>query len=246
MQSNSLVHGAGHHGIVESADGKEMYIVYHCHKDLSNATPRRFCIDRIHFTKDEDNNTVLEVFGPTITPQLAPKETGGSIKTIDGGIEINGYQISAVNEGVRTLYSVDSEYNGRNITSSGLLYSLADKASETDLVVGSNNAFVKNFDSTAKGKMNEVASDSDIATSYAMTMKFGPKTVKEWNANWRLRAYARLSDGNVIYSNPITYKIFDVADNLYKNKRMKNKSSHDYLFNNILSKVDGSYGRIEW
>ena len=246
MQSNSLVHGAGHHGIVESADGKEMYIVYHCHKNLSTATPRRFCIDRIHFTKDEDNNTVLEVFGPTITPQLAPSGAGGHINTIDGGIEINGYQISTTVEGMRTVYSVDSQYEGQNITSSGLLYSLSDKAGENDLVIGSKNSFVRNYDSTAKGKLQSAVSTSDIATSYAMTMKFGPKTALEWNASWRLRAYARLASGKVIYSKPISYKIYDVADNLYKNKKMNNKQSHDYLFDNILSKVTNNYPRIEW
>lgn len=72
MQSNSLVHGAGHHCITESPDGKEMFIVYHCHKDLSTVGPRSLCIDRIQFTKDDAGKTVLEVLGPTITPQTQP------------------------------------------------------------------------------------------------------------------------------------------------------------------------------
>ncbi|MCR5669759.1 MAG: family 43 glycosylhydrolase [Butyrivibrio sp.] len=72
MKSNSTVHGTGHHGIVESPDGSELFMVYHSHHDLNSTEPRQLCIDRIHFTEDADGNTVLEVKGPTITPQALP------------------------------------------------------------------------------------------------------------------------------------------------------------------------------
>ena len=72
MQSNDQVHGAGHHGITNSPDGKEMFIVYHRHFNLQQTEPRRFAIDRMRFTTDENNNTVLEVTGPTTTEQPMP------------------------------------------------------------------------------------------------------------------------------------------------------------------------------
>lgn len=72
MQSNAVVHGAGHHGITQSPDGKELFMVYHRHESIWNTDPREFAIDRMRFTKDEEGETVLEVFGPTVTPQALP------------------------------------------------------------------------------------------------------------------------------------------------------------------------------
>lgn len=72
MQSNSLAHGTGHHCITTSPDGTELFMVYHSHHDLNSTEPRQLCIDRLQFTTDEDGNTVLEVKGPTVTPQELP------------------------------------------------------------------------------------------------------------------------------------------------------------------------------
>ena len=72
MKSNSLAKGTGHHGIVESPDGTELFMVYHRHNDTSTTEPRRLCIDRIRFNEDENGTTILEVSGPTVTPQSVP------------------------------------------------------------------------------------------------------------------------------------------------------------------------------
>ncbi len=72
MQSDESVHGAGHHCVTQSPDGSELFIVYHCHYSLTVTDPRRLCIDRIQFSQDADGNTVLEVKGPTVTPQEIP------------------------------------------------------------------------------------------------------------------------------------------------------------------------------
>lgn len=69
MQSDERVHGAGHHCVTVSPDGKELFIVYHCHNSLYITDPRRLCIDRMQFVSDEDGNTVLQVDGPTVTSQ---------------------------------------------------------------------------------------------------------------------------------------------------------------------------------
>ncbi|MCR4694382.1 MAG: family 43 glycosylhydrolase [Pseudobutyrivibrio sp.] len=85
MKSNSTVHGTGHHCITYSPDGSEMFMVYHCHNNLSQTEPRRLCIDRIHFTKDADGNVILEAKGPTITAQSLPSGAVDVANFIEAG-----------------------------------------------------------------------------------------------------------------------------------------------------------------
>ena len=242
MQSNTLVHGAGHHGIVSSPDGSEMFIVYHCHSSLTKTEPRRLCIDRIHFTKDDAGKTVLEVYGPTITPQGIPK----SGNTISKGIEINGYQISATLGGMRTVYSVDSVINQKEVIGYGMLYSLADYADEEDMHVGSSSKYVKSVEGTKNGQLSINASDSDIASSYAMTVCFTSKQAAEYTDKWTVKAYAKLIDGTYVYSDAKTFCAYDVADILYKNSMMNNISAHNYLYENILTLVNKEYIKVEY
>lgn len=72
MQSNSLVHGAGHHAVAQSPDGSELFMIYHRHQNLVTTDPREFAIDRMRFTKNAAGETILEVYGPTVTPQAYP------------------------------------------------------------------------------------------------------------------------------------------------------------------------------
>lgn len=157
------------------------------------------------------------------------------------GIEINGYQISYNSEGMRTVYSVDSTIDGQKVISSGMVYSLSDYVSEAELYVGSENEYVRSFESTSAGKCDKSYSSSDIATSYAMTMKFSSKTASEYNAGWRIRAYAQLADGTYVYSDSYVYTIFGIADRLYQNGLMKSEARHNYLYTNILTVVDSNY-----
>ncbi len=92
MKSNSLAHGTGHHCVAESPDGKEMFMVYHSHHDLNNTEPRQLCIDRMQFTTDAAGNTVLEVNGPTVSPQKLPS---GSVD-VDNFIEFDKGDLEAV------------------------------------------------------------------------------------------------------------------------------------------------------
>lgn len=93
MQSNSLVHGAGHHCVAASPDGKELFMVYHCHHSLVATDPRRLCIDRMQFAEDADGNIVLEVNGPTLTPQKLPSGT----VNVDNFIEFEETDFEPVN-----------------------------------------------------------------------------------------------------------------------------------------------------
>ena len=100
--------------------------------------------------------------------------------------------------------------------------------------------------STEKGKISHVYSDSDIATSYAMTMKFGPKTKSEFTAKYRIKSFAKLEDGTLIYSKPVSWTIFDVAEKLYINREMSSEIAHNYLYNSILLKVNPAYETVEY
>ena len=146
---------------------------------------------------------------------------------------------------MRTIYSVDSEINGKEVVSSGLIYSISDSASENDLVVNSANPYIKNYDAIeSKAKLSYVKSDSDLASSYAMTMKFVKQKSLEWTITWKVRAYAKLSDGSYVYSKMKTYTIFDVAEELYRNRRMSGVEAHDYLYDTIIKRVNPSYGIV--
>lgn len=192
-----------------------------------------------------------------VTANLNGYETTGAIvtvtttedapaATIDGGIEINGYQISSTVKGMRTVYSVDSQINGKDVVKSGIVYSLAGYANETDMYVGSSSKYVASYESTSKGVTSAVYSDSDIATSCAMTMKFATTSAAEYNAEWRIRAYAKLSDGTYVYTPVTTYTIYNVADYLYQRCKMNTAAAHNFLYTDILSVVDKDYAVVDY
>lgn len=121
-------------------------------------------------------NFVITSF--SLTEKESATEETTTQKTIDGGIEINGYQISATAEGMRTVYSVDRTIDGKEVVSSGLIYSLADYADASELYAENENYYICCYESTSEGLADTSFSDSDIATSYIMTMKFSAKEAR--------------------------------------------------------------------
>ncbi|MCR5737645.1 MAG: carbohydrate-binding protein [Eubacterium sp.] len=164
-------------------------------------------------------------------------------RKISGGIEINGYQISNTVDGMRTIFSVDNHINGQEVVSAGLIYGLAPYAADSDLYVGSSNERVISYECNASGLCKKVYAQSDFATSHSMTMKFGPKTVKEFSANWKIRAYAKLESGAYVYSDVANYTIYGVADRLYQSCQMLTEVRHNFLYNDILKKVQPNYSK---
>ena len=67
---NDKVSGTGHHCVTTSLDGSELWIVYHQHASTANIHPRKVCIDRLYFREADYGPDILEVIGPTRTPQL--------------------------------------------------------------------------------------------------------------------------------------------------------------------------------
>lgn len=202
-------------------------------------------------TMEEVTTEESTSFEEITTEQLATTEsateniTEEDVTTNNGimenGIEINGYQISASAEGFRTVYSVESEIDGKSVVSSGIVYSLSDFVDESYLYVDSDSIYVKNYESTQNGLCDRSFASSQSSSSFAMTMKFNPKTKAEYTAHWRIKAYAKLSDGSYVYTEPVEYTIFEVADKLYQSNAMTTEEGHNYLYTDILSVVDNFY-----
>jgi beta-xylosidase len=65
------VSGPGHHCFIDSPDGKEMFIVYHEHRDPTHpGGDRVIAIDRAHFV--DGPRPTIKIDGPTLTPQPMP------------------------------------------------------------------------------------------------------------------------------------------------------------------------------
>jgi GH43 family beta-xylosidase/uncharacterized protein YjdB len=82
MKSNIVVPGAGHHSLIHSPDGSELFMVYHTHNSTTATEPRKLAIDRVHFVPQENGPDIMEVWGPTVTPQPMPSNNV-AIKTIN-------------------------------------------------------------------------------------------------------------------------------------------------------------------
>ncbi|MEC7447041.1 MAG: family 43 glycosylhydrolase [Planctomycetota bacterium] len=72
MKSTSYAHGAAHHDFARSPDGREFFIVYHRHYSLEATEPRAMAIDRVRFVRQDEGPEILEIHGPTATPQPRP------------------------------------------------------------------------------------------------------------------------------------------------------------------------------
>jgi hypothetical protein len=84
------ISGPGHHSVVASPDGKELFAVYHKHVSPGE-TERHICIDRMGFREDG----TMYVNGPTVTPQPMPSGADGisnvaadaDVRVLSGGSE---------------------------------------------------------------------------------------------------------------------------------------------------------------
>ena len=167
-------------------------------------------------------------------------------ESIGDGIEINGYQISNTADGLRCVYSVESEISGQTVEEVGLIYGLADKVQAKDMYVGSTAEDVYSYAATQNGIVDANFSTSSTATSYAMTMKFRAGTAQEFNQSMAIRAYAKLADGKYVYTDVAEYSIYNVSKYLYDNVKMYSLAAHNYVYTNILKTVDPSYKEVDY
>ncbi|MCR5704930.1 MAG: DUF6273 domain-containing protein [Eubacterium sp.] len=158
------------------------------------------------------------------------------------GIEINGYLLNNEAGGMRTVYTVTDTIDGKEVVDRGLIYGVGGYAQQTDMYIGSTSEYVASYSANEYGPASKNYSQVlTTGTSYLMTLKFATASAKELTTDWYVRAYAKLSDDTYVYSDVVTYKIFNVMDYLYKNKKMKNEEEHNALYENYLKKVDSNY-----
>jgi len=228
------VNGSTDNVVIEVEEGSEPTDCEYAEKEIKKEV------------KTKDNETYIWEMTDDDYVERIEDSSNSSNPTIENGIEINGYQISANAKGMRTVYSVDSAIDGLEVVESGVVYSLSKYTTEEKLFVGSDDYYVRSFISTEEGKFAESFSSSEGSSSYAMTMLFIGQNVDEYTEGWRIRAYAKLSDGSYVYSDAVEYTIYDVAKALYDNSLMNTVVAHNYLYTDILSRVNHDYIQVEF
>ena len=93
--------------------------------------------------------------------------------------------------------------------------------------------------------MNHLYGTMENGQSYAITMKL-IKSAKFYNTSISVRAYAQLKDGSFVYSDVRQYKVYNVADILYRGKNMNSLEEHNYLYNIILKAVNPDYEEVDY
>ena len=168
-------------------------------------------------------------------------------KPAEEGIELNGYQVNYQRNGMRTIYTVSDTIDGKEVVERGLIYGVGGYVDESEINIESVSPYVYSCAANEYGSLGAHYSDSlPNTTSYALTLKFAGNSAKEFNTEWYVRAYAKLSDGTYSYSDVQSYQIYGVADELYQGKQMDTLEGHDYLYNNILKKVNPNYELIPY
>lgn len=193
---------------------------------------------------------------PTTTPEQTtqtqmPTEEPTTEKTTEIGVSDNviveGFQISHIAGGLRTISSVEPEIDGKRVVEFGNIYAIArEGVTNDDMYIGSQNSYVAAVAATSAGVIEEKFSTSATATNYVMTMIENGNTSAALMQTYKIRAYAKLSDGSYVYSNVAEYSIYNVAKVLYDNAMMNTSAGHDYLYNSILKVVDSNYKTVDY
>lgn len=210
--------------------------------------------EKVTISKEETTTTLptvapteKETQSPTVAPTEKATENDTSGITISDDVKVEGFQISNILEGLRTVSSVEPSINGKNVVEFGNIYAVdVDSVSDDDMYVGVENKFVAAINSTSKGITDRQFSKSDTATNYVMTMTDNGKTVAALTQSYKIRAYAKLSDGTYLYSKVAKFSIFNVAKTLYDNSKMNTNAGHEYLYDNILKVVDSNYKKVDY
>ena len=96
-----LSSGTGHHSVIASPDGSELFIVYHSHADpLAGSGGRQLNIDRLGFREDGS----MYVNGPSVTLQPSPSGTTNVMNitpeaTVSASSTRRGFRTAALTDG---------------------------------------------------------------------------------------------------------------------------------------------------
>lgn len=169
---------------------------------------------------------------------------------ISKDLGITGYQISttldgAVDQvGIRTVYQREQRVEGQEVSEFGLVIGLAGQITDVsnDMVVDGNSQYVVSYPATDAGQSTVQMGDSETAMYYVRTMDIAGG----YNVDYHVRAYAKLADGSVVYSEVKTVNVYNVAKELYSNQKMPNYAAHEALYQQIICKVDTEVARVDY
>ena len=181
-----------------------------------------------------------------VTQQVTTQQTTQPIN--NSVLKIKGYQISTTLGGIRAIGNFSEKINNKTVKTKGFIYGLKNVdgnnlgINDNDIVLNSNNSYVKCYESTGAGLLEK----KDGVSTYVRTMLFSSFSKKEFSAEYGIRAYAVLEDGSVSYSDVYNFSIVDVAKTLYTTSAMNNEGRHDYLYNNIIKVVEPNYAKVKF
>lgn len=183
----------------------------------------------------------------------------------EGGLHINqnisvlGCQISAhmIDDngnrgGLRVISQVEPTIRNLDVEKVGYVVALNSYGDvyndilDDEIYYGSDNEYIKSFESTSKGILSEKMGDSDTATYYALTISLGGLNDLSLSAAYKYRVYALLSDGTYVYSDVKTYSIESISKKIYDQSLMSTLEGHEFIYNNILSIIDPTYEVVDY
>ncbi|MCR5737048.1 MAG: starch-binding protein [Eubacterium sp.] len=212
--------------------------------------------DKVTFDVDvqgEETTTVAPTTAEPTTKEITTKEettTPEPTTEETPEIKIAGFQINPSVEGFRTVFTITGSQT--NVQSIGLIYGLKDHAATSDMVLNSSNKTVFSYSDSSTG-ISGSYTDSLLETStsvgtnrYMMTMKYGSLNKNFFNAPIYIRGYLEKKDGTILYGDIQEITVYQIANYLYQNKKMNSLSSHQYLYERILSRLNPQYQIINY
>lgn len=202
-----------------------------------------------YWDENGDNNFIEFTYAGLTSNKLEIPVRASTVADIDG------FQISTTNQGIRTVYSVSDATN--TVTETGLIYGLEEQCSKDELVIDSTNPKVYKYQSTTEGLSPVTVSDMPYAKSYVMTMKFDNMMTEFLAKSSYVRAYAKytvtknvegqqVEEVRYVYSDVAEYSVYSVADALYQGNLMNSEARHNFLYDRILSRSNPEYKMIEY
>lgn len=188
------------------------------------------------------NNSDVNVAFRTVckTPNI-----GSSIMASDG----NTYEIAKVG----TIYTLDVNKDGyrRNDVLDSLYTILNPTAVSADITASTGYTYVGAIPYNGTQRTyGYLATDAGIAADWNTADKdntYYVRTMDGMSENGAMeytvhvRAFAVTTDGKLIYGKrTASVSVAEVADYLYKNSKAQNYTGHQYLYNNILTKVSNT------
>lgn len=206
-----------------------------------------------------------------ITDKITENVTVDFLNTniFNGEVEVQGFQMNSnknvggvsefspsfrvVSRACREL--IGSDGMRRKVKTRGTIYALDSELNHDykqltlDNADNENCGYIHKLDANETGiyKGYTTRRDDDIYyTYYAVTFIMKDYSFNSLQTNMAFRAYAILDNDEVVYGEKVyAVNMYEIAKNLYENRKMGTLAGHNYLYNNILNVVTMNKNRVE-